>query len=70
MTTDPDHNEGYTIKADIWSLGISLFEIATYKHPFEDARTYCAKISAITSEEPPRLPNEFSNEFQNFIEMW
>ena len=33
MHTDPDRNEGYTIKSDIWSLGISLYETANFKHP-------------------------------------
>ena len=30
---DSNRNLGYTIKADIWSLGISLIETANYKHP-------------------------------------
>jgi serine/threonine protein kinase len=33
MHTDTDRNEVYTIKSDIWSLGISLYETANFKHP-------------------------------------
>jgi len=59
---------GYTIKADIWSLGISLIEIATGVHPFSEANGFLGLIKCIVSNEPPKLDAEkFSSEFFNFV---
>jgi hypothetical protein len=61
----------YSIKAVIWSLGISLFEIACFKHPFEDAKTFFGKIAAITTDPAPKLPSDrFSIELCSFIDLW
>jgi len=33
-------NQGYSVKSDIWSLGISLVEIANGRHPYEGANQF------------------------------
>lgn len=64
---------GYTIKADLWSLGISLIEIAANKHPFTGVALLDV-LNQITDETfpPPSLPDDltFSNEFRLFVNYW
>jgi mitogen-activated protein kinase kinase 3 len=60
---------GYSIKADVWSLGISLIEIANGEHPFEHAKGFLGLIKSIVSNEPPKLDaDKFSLEFRSFTE--
>jgi len=62
---------GYTIKADIWSLGISLIEIATGEHPFERAGNILSIIEMVIVDDPPRLDSsKFSEEFCSFVSKW
>ena len=49
--------ETYGCEADVWSLGISLLELATLAFPFENTGVF-ALIIQITSDEPaPALPD-------------
>ena len=58
--------ENYDFKADIWSLGCSIYQLASLKPPFFDENLVilCKKI---INEIPKRLPNVFSNELNNFV---
>lgn len=60
---------GYSIKADIWSLGISLIEIATGVHPFAEV-TFLGLIKRITSDDPsPTLDREkYSEDLCSFVD--
>ena len=58
--------ENYDFKADIWSLGCSIYQLASLKPPFFDENLVilCKKI---INEVPKRLPNVFSNDLNNFV---
>ena len=58
--------ENYDFKADIWSLGCSIYQLASLKPPFFDENLVilCKKI---INEIPKRLPNVFSNDLNNFV---
>uniref|UniRef100_A0A914Q7P2 mitogen-activated protein kinase kinase n=1 Tax=Panagrolaimus davidi TaxID=227884 RepID=A0A914Q7P2_9BILA len=56
----------YDCKSDIWSLGISLFELATFKYPYSFENEF-ELLLLIIDQDPPKLPNTFSSEFQLFV---
>lgn len=70
---DPS-NPGYDIRADVWSLGISLVELATGKFPYHECKTDFEVLSKVIQEDPPSLPtdnqHDFSVEFCKFVKSW
>lgn len=68
---DPNRSE-YDIRADVWSLGITLVELATGKFPYQDCRTDFEVLTCVMQSAPPTLPADqgFSLEFQNFVRQW
>uniref|UniRef100_A0ABD2XE91 mitogen-activated protein kinase kinase n=1 Tax=Trichogramma kaykai TaxID=54128 RepID=A0ABD2XE91_9HYME len=64
--TKPD----YDIRADVWSLGITLVELATGVFPYRDCKTDFEVLSRVVQDDPPTLPCNppmFSPEFHNFV---
>ncbi|MCL4140115.1 UNVERIFIED_CONTAM: hypothetical protein GTU68_064440, partial [Idotea baltica] len=63
---------GYDIRSDVWSLGISLVEIATGKFPYPSWGTPFDQLKQVVMDKPPQLPQtaewNFSDDFHNFIE--
>ncbi|KAG0178790.1 MAP kinase kinase Wis1 [Apophysomyces sp. BC1034] len=56
----------YTVSSDVWSLGLSLVEMAGGKYPYTYDNMF-AQLKAIVDEEPPVLPEKFSTEAKDFI---
>lgn len=57
----------YDYKADIWSLGITVYEMAMGNPPLANIDPMRA-ISVIPKSAPPRLPETFSTGIKEFIE--
>ncbi|WBW71139.1 MAP kinase kinase Wis1 [Schizosaccharomyces osmophilus] len=59
----------YTVQADIWSLGLTILEMAIgcYPYPPDSYTSIFAQLSAICDGEPPRLPSCFSSEAHDFV---
>ncbi|KAJ2717056.1 MAP kinase kinase Wis1 [Coemansia spiralis] len=56
--------DGYTIQSDVWSLGLSIIEVATGRFPYEAAgfTNVFDQINAIVNGAAPRLPREHYSE--------
>jgi len=63
-----ESQSGYSVKADIWSLGISLIEVATGQHPYHEASDFLSQIRAVVECTSPELDkSKFSPEFCGFV---
>ena len=62
----------YGVQSDIWSLGLSILEIAkgVYPYPPETFNSVFAQLSAIVDGDPPELPERFSETAQGFVRQW
>jgi serine/threonine protein kinase len=56
----------YDYKADIWSLGITIIELATGNPPFSDIDPRRA-LFLIPRSKPPKLDGDFSTSLKEFI---
>ncbi|KAL3278621.1 hypothetical protein HHI36_016161 [Cryptolaemus montrouzieri] len=65
---NPD-NPDYDVRADVWSLGITLVELATAVFPYQDCKTDFEVLAKVINQDPPALPSNqgFSQEFQDFV---
>lgn len=63
-------DSSYSVQSDIWSLGLSILEVAVghYPYPPETYGNIFSQLSAIVDGQPPRLDSKrFSKEAQHFV---
>nr|CDS32086.2 dual specificity mitogen activated protein [Hymenolepis microstoma] len=60
----------YDVRADIWSLGISLVELALKSFPYKGSQFEFAILSKIIEDPPPKLPDDgrYSIDFCSFVD--
>lgn len=60
--------QGYDIKSDVWSFGITMIELASGKFPYAASPTPFEQLKQVVKDPPPKLPaGKFSAEFEDFI---
>ncbi|KAH3861580.1 dual specificity mitogen-activated protein kinase kinase 6-like isoform X2 [Dreissena polymorpha] len=66
---DPQNgSQGYDIKSDVWSFGITMIELASGKFPYVSAPTPFEQLKQVVKDPPPTLPaGKFSKDFEDFI---
>lgn len=69
---DPGRARGYDVRSDVWSLGITLIEVATGKFPYPKWNSVFEQLTQVVQGDPPQLNphdngNSFTLEFVNFV---
>lgn len=60
-----------SVQSDIWSLGLTLMELATGRFPYPALPSIIDLLRYIEEEESPCLPEDkFSLEFRDFTKQW
>ncbi|XP_015665850.1 dual specificity mitogen-activated protein kinase kinase 6 [Protobothrops mucrosquamatus] len=69
---NPELNQkGYSVKSDIWSLGITMIELAILRFPYDSWGTPFQQLKQVVEEPSPQLPGDkFSAEFVDFTSQW
>lgn len=70
-SVNPNDAITYTVQSDIWSLGLSILEVAkgSYPYPPETYSNIFSQLSAIVDGEPPTLPaDRFSASARSFVD--
>lgn len=73
MSPERIQGDVYSIKGDVWSLGLMLIELSTGEFPFGKKDTpngILDLLQRIVNEEPPSLPrSKYSKELCDFVDL-
>ena len=73
---DPQRARGYDVRSDVWSLGITLMELATGHFPYPKWNSVFEQLYQVVQGDPPRLDitengnDAFTADFVNFVNTW
>nr|XP_019051202.1 STE/STE7 protein kinase [Kwoniella bestiolae CBS 10118]OCF30132.1 STE/STE7 protein kinase [Kwoniella bestiolae CBS 10118] len=64
-----NQNPTYTVSSDVWSVGLSIIELAKgcYPYPPETYSNVFAQLQAIVNGAPPTLPPGYSDDANDFV---
>ena len=68
MSPEVCQNMPYTYQADIWALGVILYELCTLKRPFDSANIL-ALATKIVTEKPEPIGDGYCKEMQGLIDL-
>ncbi|XP_040377255.1 mitogen-activated protein kinase kinase kinase 3-like isoform X2 [Oryza brachyantha] len=63
------NNKGYNLVVDIWSLGCTIIEMATAKHPWYPYEYMAAIFKIANTKLIPEIPECFSKEGKDFLSL-
>lgn len=61
--------DGFDVRSDVWSLGISVIELATGKFPYPPWESVFDQLASVVEGNPPALPDTdlYTPKFKDFI---
>lgn len=71
MSPERIQGAAYTVKGDIWSVGVTLIELAIGESPHSSARLQNMSVldllQKIVMDDPPKLEGDFDSGLKDFV---